>query len=91
MPVVQLDVRSGSVDTVDVSDISKLPKTKMVPPSASCSSAPSRPSRKATPGGYRDPVYYIDKKGDVHIDFTNLAGFIANPMGAILSRSVTPD
>lgn len=39
----------------------------------------------------RNPVFYIDLRGRAHIDFTNLAGFIVDPMGHILSRSVNPD
>lgn len=39
----------------------------------------------------RNPVFYVDASGMAHIDFTDLAGFIVDPMGHVLSRSVTPD
>lgn len=38
----------------------------------------------------RNPVFYVDRGGMAHIDFTNLAGFIVDPMGHVLSRSVNP-
>jgi len=38
----------------------------------------------------RNPVFYVDGQGKAHIDYTNLAGFVVDPIGTIVSRSVNP-
>ncbi|MBM3464678.1 MAG: hypothetical protein FJX76_21485 [Armatimonadetes bacterium] len=38
----------------------------------------------------RDPIFYMDREGKAHLDYVNLAGFVVDPMGTVLSRAVNP-
>jgi hypothetical protein len=40
--------------------------------------------------GDRQPTFYLDDAGKAHIDYINLAGFVVDAGGKVLSRSVNP-
>lgn len=90
---VKLDTRNGHVDLVAEVRAKPLPEQQKVLPLRLGALRRSLGEIERGDGWLadRNPVFYIDGKGQAHIDFTNLAGFIVDPMGHILSRSVNPD
>ncbi|MBI2265657.1 MAG: hypothetical protein HYU64_10860 [Armatimonadetes bacterium] len=92
LSALEIDETTGKVALLDESKVENLPETRHVLPlrldplrSAFDSIEKSDPWLME-----RKPVFYFDLAGQVHIDYVSLAGFVVDPMGSVLSRSVNP-
>lgn len=89
---VELNPKNGAVDLIADADVANKPADEAVLPLRldALSKGLHEIGRMDPWLLDRDPVFYVDKQGKAHIDYTNLAGFVVDPVGTIVFRSVNP-
>lgn len=89
---VRLDTRTGQVDLAAEVRTRPLPQGQEVLPLRL--GALQKSLHRISEGDPfllgSNPIFYVDRQGLAHVDFVNLAGFIIDPLGTVMSRAVNP-